>query len=761
MKTPLIPIVASLCAALPAQQAPRSSEPLPPRAEEAAPAVVRDAVADRVAAARARHIAAPAAPRVWFDRPRADGPLWALGTAWKASFDAQGFTAFPFFGSTAPHNFPVRFELAQATVGGEALALADGEPVANGNRVRTPRGALTEVIDASPETLEQSFVFDALPNRGAIGVDVHITSELAASLLDDGVRFANEFGHLDYTKAVAVDAAGQRLPLAIAWNGTNAHIEIPASFVQKAQLPIVLDPILGYWYGIASGQTALQHDSDVASFQSLGGRTLIIYQRNYSGSDTDCWGVMFDGNLNLVQTDFIVDFTADNWTKVAVAANNYAQNFLVVSQVDVGLSWSIAGRTVAANAAVGAVFDIEKDGVVGLPGNSFSPDVGSDPYFGVGRYTVVFMKRPNIFSNADTICYKQVSTAGALVSTNPTVIDTWGNGVDKPSISKSCGQSNGLQAWWLITWQRTYQFAPNDQEVYGRFVNWNGALMGTLNFGIGLTVNQETAPSSGSPIDVNGTRFWPMCYEIAPSLGQPRDVICKLLASNGGQQAAFTVNTPVPNEDDSDPEIDSDGTRFVITRTKGIAGYATGVEAVTAAYLPASNTFRVEERTGLLTSSLDNYAQTNICADYSGGGAPSPRYFLSFTEQASNTFRLENFGGYPSGQFFIPVGGQCGVTQLSITGTPVIGQTMTFNVSPTPLCAVHIGFPSYIPLNSLGCNCAQLVDPVATFVAPWSWTLPNNTAAVGLQLAAQGFHITGTQCLGFIDLSDAIDFTIR
>lgn len=699
--------------------------------------------------------------RVHFDRPTADGPLWAVGSAWKASFDPRGFTVVPFFGSEAPRNFPLRFELTRATVGGVPLSLADGEPVVDGNSVRTARGSVVEVVDTRLEQLEQSFVFGTLPNRGAIAVDVHVGSEFAVAPIADGLRFANEFGHVDYTKAVAVDARGQRLPLAIEWTGDSAHIEIPASFVEQAQLPIVLDPVLNYWYGIASGQTALQHDSDVASFQALGGRTLIVYQRDFSASDTDCWGVLFDSNLNLVQTDFIVDFTSDNWTKVAVAANNYAQNFLVVSEVNVGLSWYIVGRTVAANAAVGAVFDIERDGVVGVPGNSFAPDVGSDPYYGPGRYCVVFMKRPNILSAATTIYYKQVTPAGGLVTTNPILVDTWTTGVDKPSISKSCGQSNGLPAWWLITWQRTYSFPPNDQEVYGRFVNWNGALIGSINFGIGITVSEESAPSSGSPIDANGARFWPMCHEVAATLGQPRDVVCKLLASNGGIQSSFTVNTPVPGQDDRDPEIDSDGTRFVVTRTTASAGYPTGVEAVTAAYLPATNTFRVDERTGLITSGLDNYAQTNICADYSGGSSPSARYFLSFTEQASNTFRLENYGGWVGGNFFVPNATQCGNLSIQVTGSPVIGQTVTVTIGSAPFSGTILGVPGYIPLNALGCNCVQGVDQGIYLGNPLNWTVPNNPVYVGITLAVQGWSITGSQCLGFVDLSDTVDFTIR
>ncbi|HND56845.1 MAG TPA: hypothetical protein PLV92_30710, partial [Pirellulaceae bacterium] len=334
------------------------------------------------------------------------------------------------FGSTAPHDFPLRMELVGATVGGTPLSLKSGQPVQRGSSVRTDRGALTEVIDTHLDHLEQSFVFDRLPQRGALAVDVRLTGELQPSLLQDGVRFENEFGHVDYTHAVAIDAAGRRLPLEIAWNGATAHMEIPAAFVADAQLPIVLDPVLNYWYGIASGVTQLQHDSDVASFQQSGGRTLIVYQRQFSTTDQDCFGVMFDANLGLVHTDFAIDFTTDDWLKVAVASNNYAQNFLVVAESRIGVSWFITGRLIAANATPGAAFDIERDGVVGVAGNSFAPDVGGDPYFGVGRYCVVFMKRPNIFSAATTVYYKQVTTGGALVSPTPTLLDTWTQGVD-------------------------------------------------------------------------------------------------------------------------------------------------------------------------------------------------------------------------------------------------------------------------------------------------------------------------------------------
>ncbi|MCU0865364.1 MAG: hypothetical protein MUC36_16395 [Planctomycetes bacterium] len=765
MRTNLLWTLAVLLSGLPAQDPPtRPALATPPPAEEAGVQAAPELTPEQASALAHRAGNRPQ-QRVMFDRPSADGPLWALGTAWKGSFDGTGFTTIPFFGSHAPRNFPLRLELAQATVGGKALLLPAGQPVESAGTVRTARGALTEVVETRLDSLEQSFVFETLPSRGAIAVDVRITGELQPSLLDNGIRFGNEFGHVDYTKAVAIDAKGERLPLAITWTGEAAHMEIPASFVERAQLPIVLDPVLNYWFGIASGQTQYQHDSDVATIQAsgIGGRTLIVYQRDYSLGDTDVWGVMFDNALNLVQTDFMIDFTSAHHTKIAVAGNNDSQNFLLVSEITGATTSYVVGRIINANASLGGFFDIERDGVVGLPGRTLLPDVGSDPYPGLGYYCVVFMKRPSTSSVATSIYYKLVAPNGTLVNATPTLVDSYSVGVDKPSISKSCGQSNGLPAYWLISWQRTAVFSPNHQEAVGRFVRWDGALIGPSLFVIAATPAEESSPSAGSPIDANGTRYWPVAYEFAATLGQPRDVFCKLMTQFGAEQAAFSVNTPIPGADDKDPEIDSDGTRFVVTRTIGQNLLFARVEAVTAAYLPASNTFRIEERTDLQTSPVTNFSQANICADFSGGNTMSPRYVISFTEEATNSFRLANFGGYATGSanLFVPQGLACGGLSISASGTPAIGQAIDVTVGNGPVSTVIFGVPGYIPLNALGCNCVLGVDQYVFFGNPMSWTVPNNPQFVGIPLAVQGFSIVGSQCLGFVDLSDSLNFVVR
>ena len=141
---------------------------------------------------------ADAAPdHVLFDRPRAEGPLWSMGRTWKGSFDATGFTFVPYFGAQAPRNFPLRVEPATATLGGEPLALGDGEPTADGTAVRIDRGDLVERFDLSLDAVEQTFVFTSLPHRGALSVDVRLQGEFTTTATPDGLRFTNEHGIID------------------------------------------------------------------------------------------------------------------------------------------------------------------------------------------------------------------------------------------------------------------------------------------------------------------------------------------------------------------------------------------------------------------------------------------------------------------------------------------------------------------------------------------------------------------------------------
>jgi hypothetical protein len=92
----------------------------------------------------------------------------------------------------------------------------------------------------------------------------------------------------------------------------------------------------------------------------------------------------------------------------------------------------------------------------------------------------------------------------------------------------------------------------------------------------------------------------------------------------------------------------------------------------------------------------------------------------------------------------------------------VLGQTVTITAGNGPLSGTLGGFPFSASLQlALGCNCLLGVDYIGFFGNPFTYTIPNDATMVGSTFSVQGYTVVGSQCLGMLDLSDTIDFTIR
>lgn len=731
--TPLSAAILLLCS-LPAQEMP-SRRDLPPSVPAAA--------------------ISPAA-EVLFDRPVVGGPLWAMGHDWKASFDGRGLTFIPFFGSDAPRNFPVRVEVTRATVGEQALAMTDGEPIATGNTVRTERGGFTELVHTDLRAVEQSWVFATLPVRGAIVVELSMASELAASPTADGLVFQNEFGSVAYHEAVAFDAAGARLPLTIGWNAGRARIEIPAAFVDRARLPLVLDPVFNNNGGLAPGITQLQREPDVATLGS--DRTCVVWRRQYSATDMDVWATILDANLVAATTTVSIDFTSLSWSAPAVASSTFAQKFLVVSQVDSGAASWISGRMVDAFGITAPQFDIERSGVVGLPGNKFRPDVGGDPYYGVAAYfTVVYEEEPLPGASRD-IWFKQVNQDGTLRTTLPIVLMATALHETNPSISKSNRTEN-----WCVAFQRSAGSAL--ENIYAAEISWWGSLAVAPYFVAGTGVD-ETMPDVSSPAILGGVRHFLIAYQ-RNSFGN-NNILCDIRATGGTPVASFDLSATEASGayqgwNQILPEVDSDGVRFVVGYTEQWQGlYDHDTRVSTISYSPNTFTLTIDDERVLLNGTASEDRWTRIASDAGSSSAPSPRYKIVCAKFSSNDIQVLDYGGHAPGPLFLTRPTQCGTLSMTASGTPAIGNPVTFTVANGSLSGTLVGFPGTIPLLSvLGCNCTLGVVNGFFMPNPFSWTIPADPASIGTTVSVQGWTIIGSQCLGAVDLSDTIDFTIR
>jgi len=112
-----------------------------------------------------------------------DGALWARGENYKARFDGEGASVIPAFGSRAPRNFDLRFELERVLVGGEPFALAPQADVRRTADVVTlDRGALDETYHLEVRQLEQRFTFESLAQRGELELRLALDSELLGAV---------------------------------------------------------------------------------------------------------------------------------------------------------------------------------------------------------------------------------------------------------------------------------------------------------------------------------------------------------------------------------------------------------------------------------------------------------------------------------------------------------------------------------------------------------------------------------------------------
>jgi hypothetical protein len=140
----------------------------------------------------------------------------------------------------------VRFELASVEIGGTEIAFdATVAPIRDENSVSFARGALVERYELAPETMEHLFVVESLPARGELRLRRRSAHRLfRVPRRPIALDFSNELGVVRYTRAVAVDANGARLPLETKLAGQAIEIVVPASFVDLAALPLTIDPVI-------------------------------------------------------------------------------------------------------------------------------------------------------------------------------------------------------------------------------------------------------------------------------------------------------------------------------------------------------------------------------------------------------------------------------------------------------------------------------------------------------------------------------------
>lgn len=695
----------------------------------------------------------------------ANGVIYTAAPSFKAEFRADQVVFTPFLGSDLPTNLPVAFGCARVTLAGEPLVLADAVANRDGDTVRYERGVLREEYLVRLGGIEQTFVFDTLPQRGELAFAIDVQTDLQPATDTDGLCFTHPRGAVGYTQAIAIDAKGLRLPLSTTCEAGTIRFAVPAEFVANATLPLVVDPVIGTRYtGNALNYKINRKD---LAFDESAGEWHVAYGYDYSLTDSDVMVQRFDTNFAPIGNPVVIDSTTLAWNRPAIANLAAYDKFLVVCHTTGSGADLVRGRITQAGSAsaAGLGFDIEGPNAAGNLGRPASRcDVGGDPSQTLPTYwTVVFESQ----SAGDADIYlRQVAHDGSLRLAAPTVVAATSAAETRPRISKSNGQGSSATQAWAIVYHRS---AQGSNSLRGRSVTWNGNMV-DVSKAVAINVDSGREYAISSPTDVhNGVRRFLLTYEAPDATLTSLDIYGKLFdraLEPLGAPASLTamVLSPAQNgRDQTNPSVDCDGTRFVVAYTDHFSATDRDVRVATfQRYEPANLRLAVASVDTLANAGIHE-ERPAVCARRSGNG---PRVDYAIVWQAAATAtadRLEGvrYRGHQTGTMLTTRATGCGTLGIGSIGEPFSGETFTVTrTGGQGLGGFVVGYPATIPLgNCPGCTLG--VDGNTQLSADVPVAIPVGAVFLGMTLSFQAFDLGVGPCLSQVSLSDTLDATIR
>lgn len=686
--------------------------------------------------------------RVVHDEP-GDGRLWACGATWKASFGRDGFVYVPALGG-APRNFPLQLRLAGVRVGGHAVQFDAGAlPVRDGDRVTFDRGSVREVYDLRLRAVEQTFVVDT-QLAGDVVLELAVASELVEDAAVPGIQFGSAFGGVDYGDAFVV-RDGEQLAIASTHEGNRILLHVPAAL--RGDGPLVIDPILNTRAASAGG---VIWSNDVA-WDETTQRFLVTWQIEWSATDNDIWTEMFDALGNPIPfSGAAVDMTTALWGHPRTANLNVNDTFLVAAEVVDALHNNrrvVYSRTRQASATTfGQPVLLSNPS---LPGDNVGPEVGADPAAGGAgprNWIVVWVNGGGSDYNVHG---RLVAQTGQALHPNVLIVADQANTMNTHArVARSNGNGVYAQPKWVVVYTRNVQ--GSGWNVYSRDVDPVGLM--SIERPIDVGSADDMYPQVSSPVrDQNGGAHLLITYERQSPAAARAVVISPFL---GGTSMSFYDLTANFGLGPYWVRAESDGARFVVT-----AGQLSVLSVRTFA-CSTNGSLVLHDGPWSLPGPAESSPE--ITSRHDSGG-PAGEYGVTFlaTSNGSSQPMLMRYAGQTPGITTSVLATGCNGLTIAHSGNTAIGSAMHFALSnfgaDFPGFAFGGANANAIPICPT-CSLGLRLDlPIATLLgsSTLSIPIPPSIALVGETYAAQGLSIGSGTCLGSLNLSDTVRFTIR
>ena len=688
----------------------------------------------------------PMRDRVHFDRHE-DGHIWAIGTSYKASFGDDGFVYVPFFGSRAPRNYPVQFQLCSVRIGGRPLALAPAAPEQVGNAVTFGRGAVSERYELALDRVEQTFVIDSAL-AGDVELELQVTSELGEDGARPGLQFHNELGSVSYGQAHVVN--GMELsPVPTTFDGRTIRIHVAETLRHGDRL--VIDPIIQSSTTPLSANNVDQGQPDIAYDASFD-RYLVVWEEYFSAIDTDVWTQFRDGNGAAVTSSVqAIDLTGSNYLHPKVANLNLTDTFLVVFEFfdPVTGRFRIRGQRRGANSSLGNKFSIS---ATASTVSRYRPDIGGDPseLATANRWLVVWQRNN---SSTDTDIEGRLVRDDATFATPVlTIANNTNHFYNAPFVSQSNGNGLSASPCWMVAYE--HEFSPTDRDIWGAAIDVVGNIV-TPNTVISGSPADEGVPNVSCPAtDLGGTRqLFMLTYEdVTNSRAMARLLRPQFFGFvNDITPVNMTATFGLPG---GYAKCDSDGNRFAFVGGVG--------NRITTFAFDGAQLIQQEP-----LQSLPNLpAYVRLVSKRSGGG-PRTDYGVVDEDRLFSPFRImvSAYGGHAPGNDVTRRPMACNGLDIDFEGRAFLGEQLTLTVTNAGSDIPLFAFGTPVPATTALCpQCALGVDAGSAILVVGGMlavTMPTAPAIVGSQFAVQGLGLGSGPCVAGLRFSDTIDFTVR
>lgn len=668
-------------------------------------------------------------------------------TAWSggylASIAADGFVFTPVLGNAAPTTQTWSFRITEFGRGADLAAVGtECTATTAAKAVHFDRGGLTESYTVRSDGVKQDFVFDVLPSGiGDLRVRGEVVTTLpAGEVTADGMRFELPgIGGVAIGAVLGMDANGEQATGSMEFANGRIEFRLPAAFVDRAALPLRLDPLIGTIAYKAFGPDITTLDAACAED---GVTWAIVWERRISATNGDVMGTVWaNGSFHVGSTT--IDSSTVDATAPRIAALHGSNQWLVVHGHGTSvrmLGWDYDSDVVRGNAAI-------------LTTSGQYPVVGGDSR---NTGTVAMVAWADPVADEVRLCPVTVPLSGPLApGTTYTVSSSYANG--RLDISRT----GGAAGRWLVAYPRNVGSTLVRNNLFAR--TWT---LATSSFGAVQTILAVGGDYQVS-VDGDGAR-WLAAYQVTEAGSTARDIFARPLYM-AGSSLRLGLESPIAEVstiDESAPSVAWLGESALVAYTTQTAG----TDLLCRALSVEPNTCATcEGRFDLNSPASDRIARVG---SYSLDGTFPGQGLCIWQGRTTSTSTMPAICAHAflaADGAVTDLGGGCGAGG-TLTAACALSPTLGFSLILRGAAANATTF-FCLGFDSAGgtCGpCALRLDPFDAVIGVTTTNSlgENNTSLqivagmVGRQFVSQWFTV-GTNCAAAFDLSNGIRVTIQ